>query len=105
MEISSKGVEAIRAVEKTYNRIRTIRVVRTRDHGTYCYCSDWMITDIKKPAEDEASISLLGVFPEPLASLSLSFSFFEVKSRVGIFGTDPFGRHPDLHPKWVKVSP
>ena len=63
MKTSCKGVEAICALEETQNRIGTIRVVRTKGCGTYCYCGDWMIKDITKLAEDQASIGLLGVFP------------------------------------------
>ncbi len=63
MEISCKGGEAIRSLEETQNCIGTLRVIRTEGRGTYCYCGDWMITDITKLAEDQASISLLGVFP------------------------------------------
>jgi hypothetical protein len=63
MEILCSGAEAICALEETQNCIETIRVVRTEACGTYCYCGDWMITHITKPAEDTALIRLLGVFP------------------------------------------
>ncbi len=64
MEISCKGVEAIRSLKETQNCIETFRIVRSEAGGTYRYCGDWMITNITMLAEDQASISLLGVFPE-----------------------------------------
>lgn len=64
MEILCRGVEAICPLEETQNCIETIRVLRTEACGTYGYCGDWMIRHITKPAEDTASISLLGVFPD-----------------------------------------
>jgi len=51
-------------LKETQNCIETFRIVRSEAGGTYRYCGDWMITNITMLAEDQASISLLGVFPE-----------------------------------------
>ncbi|DBA73586.1 hypothetical protein WJX77_009352 [Trebouxia sp. C0004] len=63
MEIPCKGVEAIHSLERTREYLETLRIVKTEGHGTYRYCGDWMITHVTKQAEDQALISLLGVFP------------------------------------------